>query len=63
MPNDDLITRIENDNISGSADYSPPLSRALINIWIPSAFLKGKGANAHHVFQVRDLRISTNSLV
>ena len=54
MPNDDLISRIENDNISGSSDYSPPpLSRALINIWIPSSFFKGKGANGHHVFQVR----------
>ena len=52
MPNDDLISRIENDNIAETSDYSPPLSRALINIWIPSSFLKGKGANSHHLFQV-----------
>lgn len=52
MPNDDLVNRIESDNLSGNLEHSPPLSRALINIWIPSLFLKGKGANAHHLFQV-----------
>ncbi|KAM4632570.1 sorting nexin-29-like [Discoglossus pictus] len=27
--------------------------RALINVWIPSVFLRGKSANAFHVYQVR----------
>lgn len=27
-------------------------NRALINVWIPSVFLRGKAANAFHVYQV-----------
>lgn len=27
-------------------------NRALINVWIPSVFLRGKAANAYHVYQV-----------
>lgn len=26
--------------------------RPLINIWIPSVFIKGKGSDAHHLYQV-----------
>ncbi|XP_076818618.1 sorting nexin-29-like [Clavelina lepadiformis] len=52
MPNDDLIKKIENDSLSGANDYSPPIGRALINIWMPSVFLKGKGPEAHHLYQV-----------
>lgn len=29
-------------------------NRALINVWIPSVFLRGKAANAFHVYQVSD---------
>ncbi|XP_043945117.1 sorting nexin-29 [Protopterus annectens] len=28
------------------------VNRALINVWIPSVFLRGKAANAYHVYQV-----------
>lgn len=31
---------------------SPRSNRALINVWIPSVFLRGKAANAFHVYQV-----------
>uniref|UniRef100_A0A8C0GYF7 Sorting nexin 29 n=1 Tax=Chelonoidis abingdonii TaxID=106734 RepID=A0A8C0GYF7_CHEAB len=30
----------------------PQSNRALINVWIPSVFLRGKAANAFHVYQV-----------
>ncbi|XP_030840745.1 sorting nexin-29 [Strongylocentrotus purpuratus] len=29
-----------------------PATRALINLWIPSAFLRGKGKDAFHVYQI-----------
>lgn len=29
-------------------------NRALINVWIPSVFLRGKAANAFHVYQVSE---------
>lgn len=37
----------EHDGLS-----SDRVTRALINIWIPSVFLKGKGTDSHHLYQV-----------
>lgn len=51
MPSDDLISRIESDNLE-SDERNKPASRALINIWMPSIYLLGKGPDAHHVYQV-----------
>eukprot|EP00794_Sanderia_malayensis_P009248 gene9248-10225_t len=35
-----------------SDDQSPSHHRQLVNIWIPSVFIKGKGSDAHHLYQV-----------
>ncbi|KAL0617546.1 hypothetical protein AAY473_014412 [Plecturocebus cupreus] len=35
-------------------------NRALINVWIPSVFLRGKAANAFHVYQVAPVVDSTD---
>ncbi|XP_064595668.1 sorting nexin-29-like isoform X2 [Liolophura sinensis] len=41
----------ENSSVDGEFDSSLQ-SRTLINIWIPSAFLRGSSTSAHHVYQV-----------
>ena len=49
MPSDNMIDVLEDDNIN-CEDKKP--SRALINIWMPSIYLIGKGPDAHHIYQV-----------
>lgn len=50
------------DDISITSDYDTSslgaAARALINIWIPSAFLTGGSSDVHHVYQVKILVIS-----
>jgi hypothetical protein len=45
------------DNMSlaeSEADSLSSLNLALINIWIPSAFLRSDKSGSHHVYQVND---------
>jgi hypothetical protein len=44
----------ETSSQGSSSDTSPrpSSSRPLINIWIPSVFLKGKGTDAYHLYQI-----------
>lgn len=46
------------DSIHTSQESVYAASRPLINIWIPSVFLKGKGTDAHHLYQVGVLTFS-----
>ena len=48
-----LPQEIERSDITSQSSeslYSP--NRQLINIWIPSVFLKGRGTEAYHLYQV-----------
>lgn len=51
-----LPHEIDQHDITSSCNTSQEslytLNRPLINIWIPSVFLKGKGTEAHHLYQV-----------
>lgn len=38
------------EDLSHEGEMHQP--RPLINIWIPSVFVKGKGSDAHHLYQV-----------
>ncbi|XP_074647964.1 sorting nexin-29-like isoform X2 [Tubulanus polymorphus] len=51
LPNHHEEHTDDNTSISSDADVLSPTSRPLINIWIPSAFMRGVGTESHHVYQ------------
>lgn len=42
-----------NPSLCNSSESLYVVHPTLINIWIPSVFLKGKGTDAHHLYQVK----------
>uniref|UniRef100_H2ZLJ2 PX domain-containing protein n=1 Tax=Ciona savignyi TaxID=51511 RepID=H2ZLJ2_CIOSA len=50
MPTDELVDRIENDDLSGILESTP--SPARISVWMPSVFLRGHGPDSSHFYQV-----------
>lgn len=53
LPEDEDMTDDSESVTSSMADSaSMGHARVLINIWIPSVFMKGSGVNQHHVYQV-----------
>ncbi|XP_002130434.2 sorting nexin-29 [Ciona intestinalis] len=50
MPADDLVARIEADDIIGILESTP--SPARISVWMPSVLLKGRGPDASHFYQI-----------
>ncbi|XP_070580606.1 sorting nexin-29-like [Ptychodera flava] len=51
-PLPDSSSNSEDGNGDDSDSSISPSNRALVNIWIPSAFLKGKGKDSYHVYQI-----------
>ena len=51
-PLPDEISKDNMESCHTSQESLYAASRPLINIWIPSVFLKGKGTEAHHLYQV-----------
>jgi len=47
-----LKDSIDNPSLCNSSESLYVVHPTLINIWIPSVFLKGKGTDAHHLYQV-----------
>lgn len=55
MPTDDVIKAIEADKPPSkrSAVTMSFMTRALVNVWVPSVFSQGSGPESYHVYQVR----------
>ena len=55
LPEDEETVNDDSTSVSSSTTDSASIghnSRVLVNIWIPTVFLKGSGSSVHHVYQV-----------
>lgn len=52
LPTDNVIKALEADRQTFNLSSLPSLPRALINVWVPSAFMQGSGPESHHVYQI-----------
>lgn len=64
LPTDNVIKALEADRQTLNISSLPSLPRALINVWVPSAFMQGSGPESHHVYQVCNIfTLTTNSCI
>lgn len=52
LPTDNVIKAIELDKQKLNVSSLASLPRALVNVWVPSAFMQGSGPESHHVYQI-----------
>ena len=53
LPEDEDSVNDDSTSVTSSTtDSIGHNSRVLVNIWIPTVFLKGSGSSVHHVYQV-----------
>ncbi|XP_065846390.1 sorting nexin-29-like [Oscarella lobularis] len=49
---DEISGRARNDSLASTKSLTSSRRQSLVNVWIPSAFLNGRGADVHHVYQI-----------